>query len=61
MTLQQRERLYFLVGKIEGLTWGVENTGIADGFCSVAEDLGKLLKEDAEQSETIGESCRSVE
>ena len=50
MTLKQRETLYLILGRIEGLTWGVENSGVADGFCGVAEDLSKLLKED-EQDE----------
>lgn len=48
MTLQQRETLHQLLGRIEGLTCGVENTGIADGFCGVAEDLAILLQEDVE-------------
>lgn len=48
MTQKQRETLYQILGRIEGLTWGVDNSGIADGFCGVAEDLAKLLKEEAE-------------
>lgn len=52
MTLRQREKLHQILGRIEGLTWGVENTGIAEGFCGVAEDLGKLLQEDVEDENT---------
>lgn len=51
MTLQQRERLYFLVGKIEGLMWGVENSGIAEGLGEVVDSLESFLQED-EQDET---------
>jgi len=46
MTHEQREKLRQILGRIEGLTWGVENSGIADGFCGVAEDLTMLLEED---------------
>lgn len=56
MTQKQRENLFQILGRIEGLVWGVDNSGIADGFCGVAEDLGKVLEEDAEQSEMTGEA-----
>lgn len=46
MTLEQREKLYHILGSIEGLTWGVENRQVSEGFCGVAEDLAQLLKED---------------
>lgn len=46
MTQEQREKLYHILGSIEGLTWGVENKQICDGFCGVAEDLALLLEED---------------
>lgn len=49
MTLQQREKLFEIMGQIEGLGWGVEDQ-ISEGFCGVVEDLAKLLKED-EQDE----------
>lgn len=48
MTLEQREKLYRILGTIEGLTWGVEDIHINEGFCGVAEDLAKLLEEDAQ-------------
>ena len=48
MTQEQREKLYHILGSIEGLAWGVENKSICDGFCGVAEDLAKLLDEDKE-------------
>ena len=48
MTLEQRGKLYHILGMIEGLTWGVEDIQINEGFCGVAEDLAKLLEEDAQ-------------
>lgn len=56
MTQKQRENLFQILGRIEGLAWGVDNSGIADGFCGVVEDLARLLQEDAEQSEMTGEA-----
>jgi len=50
MTLEQREKLYHILGSIEGLTWGVQDHQISEGFCGVAEDLAKLLDEDKEDS-----------
>jgi hypothetical protein len=49
MTQEQREKLFEIMGRIDGLGWGVESTGIADGLCGVVEDLAKLLKEDGEK------------
>lgn len=46
MTQEQRGKLYHILGTIEGLTWGVENKQICEGFCGVAEDLAKFLEED---------------
>lgn len=48
MTQEQREKLYHILGMIEGLSWGVEDQQISEGFCGVVEDLAKLLKEDAQ-------------
>lgn len=48
MTLEQREKLYRILGKIEGLTWGVDNSGIAEGIVEASADLAMFLKEDAE-------------
>lgn len=56
MTLEQREKLYHILGMIEGLTWGVEDNQINEGFIGVVEDLDKLLEEDAEPEITIVES-----
>lgn len=52
MTQQQRERLNFLIGKLEGLTWGVEDSAINEGLCEVATGLENLLKEDAKDEST---------
>ena len=46
MTLEQRENLFQILGRIEGLTWAVEDPDINEGFCGVVEDIAKLLKED---------------
>lgn len=51
MTQEQRGKLYRILGMIEGLTWGVENPHISEGFYGVAEDLTILLKEDAQDEE----------
>lgn len=50
MTQEQREKLFEIMGEIIGLTWGVENQQIADGFCGVVEDLAKLLEEDSKDA-----------
>ena len=55
MTQQQREKLFEIMGRIDGLGWGVENHQISEGFCGVVEDLAKLLEE-AEPEITIVES-----
>ena len=46
MTQEQRERLCQILGRIEGLTWAVEDKYINEGLCGVVEDIEKLLKED---------------
>lgn len=48
MTQEQREKLFRILGMIEGLSWGVEDQQIGEGFCGVIEDLAQLLKEDAQ-------------
>ena len=52
MKQEQREKLFHILGMIEGLTWGVEDNAINEGFCGVVEDLAKLLKED-KQDENV--------
>ena len=46
MTLEQRERLNYLNGKLEGLTWGVAECEINEGLMEVVDGIDKLLKED---------------
>lgn len=48
MTQEQREKLFEIMGMIDGLTWGVEDPHINEGFCVVVEKLAKLLEEDAQ-------------
>ena len=51
MTQEQREKLFEIMGRIDGLGWGVEDQQISEGFCGVVEDLAKLLKEDGEKDD----------
>ena len=51
MTQEQREKLFEIMGMIDGLTWGVEDPHINEGFCGVVEDLAKLLEEDKKEDE----------
>lgn len=46
MTQEQREKLFEIMGRIDGLGWGVENQQISEGFCGVVEDIAKLLEDD---------------
>ena len=46
MTQEQREKLHEIMGRVYGLTCGVEDQQISEGFCGVVEDLAKLLEED---------------
>lgn len=55
MTQEQREKLFQILGSIEGLTWGVEDPHISEGFCGVVEDLSKLLDDDREEESTSSE------
>ena len=50
MTQEQREKLFQILGRIEGLTWAVEDHDINEGFCGVAEDISQLLKEDEQDA-----------
>ena len=52
MTLEQREKLNQILGCIEGLSWGVEDPRLNEGFCGVVEDLSKLLDDDREEEST---------
>lgn len=50
MTIEQRSKLFRILGMIEGLTYGVTNEVVASGFIVVADDLKTLLKEDMEEA-----------
>lgn len=52
MTQEQREKLFEIMGRIDGLCWGVEDPHINEGFCGVVEDLAKLLEEDSHEDNT---------
>lgn len=55
MTQEQREKLFQILGRIEGLAWAIDSAEISDGFIGVTEDLVKLLDEDAKKNETADE------
>ena len=55
MKQEQREKLWCILGTIEGLTWGVQDRQISEGFCGVAEDLRKLLDDDKKEESTSSE------
>lgn len=55
MTQEQREKLFQILGMIEGLSWGVEDQQIGEGFCGVVDDLAKLLAEDAKPEPSADE------
>lgn len=46
MTQQQREKLVFLTGKIEGLAYCVDSQTVADALVDVRQDIDELLKEE---------------
>lgn len=51
MTQEQREKLFEIMGRIDGLGWCVENQQISEGICGVVEDLAKILKEDSNETD----------
>lgn len=48
MTQQQREKLEYLNGKLEGLTWAVEDADINAGLMEVNSGIEDILKEDSD-------------
>lgn len=46
MTQEQREKLWYIAGQIEGLTWGVEDPHINEGFNQAVEMIGEFLVQD---------------
>ena len=46
MTQQQREKLWYIAGQIEGLAWGVEDPHINEGIMQAVEMIGAMLEED---------------
>jgi hypothetical protein len=46
MTHEQREKLWYIAGQIEGLAWGVEDPHINEGLNQAVEMIGEFLKED---------------
>lgn len=46
MTQEQREKLWYIAGQIEGLAYGIENQLISDGLNQAVEAIGSLLEED---------------
>ena len=50
MTQQQREKLNFIAGRLEGIAYGVDNENICDGIMKCSEDIDRMLKEDADEN-----------
>ena len=50
MTQEQREKLAYLNGKLEGLTWAVEDVEINAGLMEVNSGIEELLKEDSDDA-----------
>lgn len=50
MTQQQREKLNFIAGRLEGIAYGVDNENICDVIMKCSEDIDTMLKEDADEN-----------
>lgn len=48
MTQQQREKLTFIAGRVEGIAYGVDNENLCDVIMKCSEDIDRMLKEDAD-------------
>lgn len=46
MTQEQREKLNFIAGRLEGIAYGVDNDNICDGIMKCSEEIDKLLAKD---------------
>lgn len=46
MTQEQREKLNFIAGRLEGIAYGVGNENICDGIMRCSEDIDKILAKD---------------
>lgn len=46
MTLEQRSKLDFIAGRLEGLAFGVPNDSICDGIMKCSEEIIEVLKKD---------------
>jgi len=46
MTKEQRERLIYINGLLNGLTFVAENDKFAEALCDVLENIEVILKED---------------
>lgn len=47
MTKEQREKLQYITGVLNGLSYLLENSA-ADALCDIVEDLDKLMADDKE-------------
>lgn len=48
MTQQQREKLQYITGVLNGLSYLLESNAAADALCDIVEDLDKLMHDDKE-------------
>jgi hypothetical protein len=51
MTQEQREKLWYIAGQIEGLAWGVEDPHINEGLNQAVEMIGVFLEEDKQSDD----------
>ena len=49
MTQEQRERLKFIAGRLEGIAYGVDNENICDAVMKCSEDIGEILVKDKQR------------
>ena len=53
MTQKQREKLTFIVGRLEGIAYGVDNENICDGIMKCSEEINEILAEDNRKPATV--------
>lgn len=47
MTREQREKLNFIAGRLEGIAYGVDNENICDGIMKCSEEIDAILVKDS--------------
>ena len=52
MTQEQREKLVFCTGLLDGMQWIVEDSTVCEALQNVQKNIEMLLKEDAKDENT---------